>query len=232
MNICDICVGIGNHCKVKDHWLVKCHFEDDGLAVRSFTETIKTGWTLTRVKETTEVPFISSSKAGLGEKKWNSSYKRLRTSKVVFDYCHLCRVTFPVDGPPASHVEEEHGTESPPPEEPPQHYRKTTYEGPSHIWTKGTAKERAEERAEERDDHEIKVAKMRTELQQYLDPRLAMEKRRLEEAEREMYERYEEMKDILQQQVQYLEDKKAELAPNTTRKAKPSKIWRFFSKFC
>ncbi|KAK7946315.1 uncharacterized protein PG986_010636 [Apiospora aurea] len=228
MNICDICVGIGNHCKVKDHWLVKYHVEDGGHAVLSFRETIKTGWTLTRVKETTEAPFISSPKAELGEKKWKSSDKRLRASNVVFDYCHLCRVTFPIGEPPASHVEEEHGTESPPPEVPPQHYRKTPYEGPSHIWIKGPI----EERAEERDEHKIKLAKMQTELQQYLDPRLAMEKRRLEDEEREMYQRYKEMKEILQQQVQYLEDKKAELAPNTTRKVKPSKIWRFFSKFC
>ncbi|KAK8023812.1 hypothetical protein PG993_011878 [Apiospora rasikravindrae] len=100
LDICDICVGIGNYCKSEDHWLVKCQLGDDGPAIRSSTQIIRTGWALTRVKDTTEPPFILSPGAGSVEKKWRSSYKRTRDSQVPFDYCHLCRATFPVDEPP------------------------------------------------------------------------------------------------------------------------------------
>ncbi|KAK7972574.1 hypothetical protein PG988_006708 [Apiospora saccharicola] len=153
LKMCAPCVKAGRHCKDGEHWLVECKIKDGGLSVRSHTQAINTGWVLIRTKEATEHFTLSLTRTWvLDGRKWRRSDKKPRFSKVLYDYCHLCSATFPVDEPPERHEWEEHGAEAPPAEQPARDtghfsfapkYSKTPSGGPSpHVWVKTTSEER------------------------------------------------------------------------------------------
>jgi hypothetical protein len=204
----------GEHCDQRDHWLVKRREGAGGESqIGIDTKTVKSGWALVPIPGRTPPKLPLPYDLGTSPCDWGTQYRQQsprgkRIRGVLYDYCFECRHAFPAEDPPKRHIWEKHDALREPGE-----VIQLSGSELTQAWYPVAS-------LEEQKIHERKLENMEAESKEVFKQKVLEKENKLIESEIELYTRFREMKESLEQQRAELVERKTN--PETGKRKKRS----------